>query len=496
MSNLGQLIDEFVSWLRTTPFTAYADAITYQPVDFDAYDGVYEQIGFPLPKSLAQFVAERGLLCIPCLPGEFRHGALGFVMEPPHRVFQNYLHMEAAVAQGVEQHSHWLVFATLAGDVEPAFAFDDRFRAQGEYEVGFYHQDEVYYADHGPNEHLPYAAPTIAAWLKGFLDDARRVLSESDETEMVAAIRNVSPVHDLSQRTAKVHPSDWQAAHAESLQWGRGASWAFRLALRRSGDMRAVENILKEIDQDLAGVGRRETIPGLTALKEGKTGAWPWDYPGPRDLLYRLPDRGEWSRRRFVQWALHHAGHTPTNELLQIAEANVDALCTGEDTREGRDVGKLAQLARHCESLSDLDRNYAWALIWASGPQDPDFMHEAILRIIQVAYIANDRRLAPLNLVTVYQKLAAIVRGQTDFEPRVLRKESPRSSGLEALSTDLADFTGPQRDLLERLKADWLPRLKQLSVDDRQSAIKLIRHKIKSKKLIGARDDLLAQIDI
>ncbi len=133
MSNLGQLVDDFVSWLRTTPYTEYANAIAYQPVDFDSYHGVYEQIGFPLPVALAQFVEERGLLCIPRLTGTFRHGYLGFVMEPPHRVFQNYLHMEAATVQGVEQHGHWLAFATLAGDLEPAFALDDRFRAQDEY---------------------------------------------------------------------------------------------------------------------------------------------------------------------------------------------------------------------------------------------------------------------------------------------------------------------------------------------------------------------------
>ncbi len=83
------------------------------------------------------------MLCIPRLTGNFRHGYLGFVMEPPHRVFQNYLHMEAATAQGVEQHGHWLVFATLAGDLEPAFALDDRFRSHDEYELGFYHQDAV-----------------------------------------------------------------------------------------------------------------------------------------------------------------------------------------------------------------------------------------------------------------------------------------------------------------------------------------------------------------
>ncbi len=362
-------------------------------------------------------------------------------------------------------------------------------------EVGFYHQDEVYHANHGPIDHLPDASPTFAGWLEGFLDDARRVFSDSDQAEMVAAIRETRSVRDLSQRAIKVHPTDWKAAHAESLKWGRGASWAFRSALRQSDDMRAVENILNEIDKDLAGVGGRETIPGLTALKEGKTGAWPWDYPGPRDLLHRLPDSGEWSRRRFVQWALGHANHTPTNEFLQTARANIDALCTGGEASDAGGIGRLAQLARHGESLSALDRNYAWALVWASGPQDPDFMHEAILRVIQVAHIANDRQPAPLSPINVYLKLAAVVRGQTGFEPKALRKEAPLSPVLEELSTYLAVFGGPQRDLLERLGSDWVARLKKLPADDRQSATKLIRRKVKSKKLVAARDDLLAQIE-
>ena len=34
---------------------------------------------------------------------------------------------------------------------------------------------------------------------------------------------------------------------------------------------------------------------------------WPWDYPGPRELLHRLPSGG-WNHRMILRWAVARAG--------------------------------------------------------------------------------------------------------------------------------------------------------------------------------------------
>ena len=437
MSRIGEELDALLTWLAASPFASYCDAIGHAEVDLADYEAVFALAGFPIPPALRELVRERGLLGLPRVAGPFDlpGGSFGLTLEPPEAVFANYVHHCAEQAAGIALGRHWLVFATIGGDLDGAWALDDRFAggaAARDYGVGWYHQDEVGEIE-PPDEALPggcvgfepFVLDLIARARAGFeraLGDRKAIAQSLDE---LSTPRFERPWHE--------DPDSWHALLDDDLDWNRGRRRDFRTALAHADDLDLVAWILSEIDRDLADGSTRPVVAGMRGLLEGEVG-WPWDYPGPRELVHRLPSEG-WTGRMIVRWAIEHAGPLPGHPRLVHALALLDELTGPTTTTTQADaLGvaiELGELARHDARLSPSERELAWALVWSIGRPTPSAIWEALLRVLQFAKLVHAPARPPLDAVIIHRKLAAIVRGKPDWQPKTLVDRPTRPLGLD-----------------------------------------------------------------
>ncbi len=65
---------------------------------------------------------------------------------------------------------------------------------------------------------------------------------------------------------------------------------------------------------------------------------------------------------------------------------------------------------------------------------------------------------------------------------------------LDEYSHFLSDPNAEQRDLLEQTRTVWMPRLRVMDPEDRSDAARRLVRRIKSKKLIPLRDELVTML--
>ncbi len=432
MSRIGEELDALLTWLAATPFASYCDAVGHAEVELADYTTVFALTGFPIPATLHEFVGERGLIGLPRIAGPFAipGGYFGLTLDPPESVFANYVHHCAEQAAGVALARHWQVFATVGGDIEGAWALDDRFAggsAAREYGVGWYHQDDVCEVERAADEPLPdgwvgvepFFLDLFARGRAGFeraLIDRRAGAALEQSLDELRTPGFDRPWHE--------DPQAWRGLLDDDLDWNRGRRRDFRTALAHADDLDLVAWILSEIDRDLRD-GHRPVVAGFGQLLAGGID-WPWDYPGPRELVHRLPI-GTWTSRTIVRWAIEHAGPLPQHPQLARALALLDPLAgpgrqfqqAAED--EALQVAiDLAELARRDARLSPAERSLTWALVWSLGRPTPAATWEALQRVLQFAKLVGAPGRAPLDAVVVHRKLAAIIRGKPDWQPKGL----------------------------------------------------------------------------
>ncbi len=513
MSRIAEALDALLTWLSTTSFAAYVESVGRSEVDLDEYETMFALAGFPLPTALRELVAERGLIGLPRIRGRFDlpGSEFGLTLEPPDRIFEHLVHLADARAAGVTQAGHWLVFATIGGDLEGAWALDDRFgdrsgasssEGSRDYGVGWYHQDEVCETPRGEGDPLPGGWIGVEAFFVDLFARARAGFERALEDRQGRSLIEQS-IDELVTTGFEHGRADdsWRSLLDDDLEWNRGRAHALRVALARADDLDLVLWILSEIDRDLGEEPRRPVVPGIRSLLDGEVG-WPWDYPGPRELLHRLPVGGAWGRRGIVRWALEHAGVASSDEQLERGKALLQGLIVEHEppvelALQARELAiSLAARARRDPGLSALERELAWALVWSLGRPTPAATWEALLRVLSAARQVHAPGRSSLDTIAVYRKLAAIVRGQPQWEPKALRPPPapPSEPRLAALLGLLEGFEGTQRELLEQLESEWLDDLQDLSIPDRARASHAIRRAINSSKLAARRKVLLAKL--
>lgn len=115
---------------------------------------------------------------------------------------------------------------------------------------------------------------------------------------------------------------------------------------------------------------------------------------------------------------------------------------------------------------------------------------ETLGMVFRAELFSDDGRLAGWRL------LDPIANGDDVFwSPPVVDSVENSTHILETLRAHLGRWPGSQRELLADLEVNWAERSRQLVPEDRTTAAKLVRAKIRSRKLEGARDVLLRALE-
>lgn len=464
--------------VRGGPLPAFADRFELNPVDVEPYADMMRLAGFGLSPSFAAALRV-GTVDLPLV----RELGLGVSLCGPEEIFDNYLHALAERSAEVSNGGAWLVFATEHGDLEPAYAFDRRFvDAAGEIEVGGYHQDDVCNDPIADDGHLPESAPSYRAWFLARL--AAYDLALASEEGRRAIARMLAREAPSAART----PDDWQTLwerNRDFASWPKRNWRPFVQILRETSDDEVAETIAARVDRELAGKGER-IVPGLSSDLEH--GRWSTGLPGPADLAMRLPEP---ERLALLRFALRHCEVTPDTDATRAAWAQLEARVSG-----GADAPATVRHACADEGWaffaadeSETPRHrFAQALAWALGPHTaPRVAHVLALAHGIRQSVAGDGK---LGLPRIWHRLRGIQRGEPVSEHLVA--PAPKlDETVDALNRWLDAFDGPQRSLLQAFERDWMPRLRPASPEQCALAAKLVRKRIKSKKLVAARDALL-----
>jgi hypothetical protein len=94
------------------------------------------------------------------------------------------------------------------------------------------------------------------------------------------------------------------------------------------------------------------------------------------------------------------------------------------------------------------------------------------------------------NIFRGVEPLVSVV----EMEPRQAAPAPSAGVVAEELSSWLTAFAGSQRQLLDALRATWIPRAKDVSPGARTEVVRLVRRALKSPKLVAERDALLDEL--
>ena len=498
-----ELIERHLTWLSTSPVPRLADLIgEATPVDIDAYEQTLRLCGFVLPPSLRELITDRGHFFYPdfYLPLErFARSNCGFQLCDEASLFDNYIHALTEASAGVAQGGAFLVFATVRHDLEPAIAFDRRFRRDDEYHVGTYHQDIVCTDPLGDDEPLWDGERTFTAWFERFFTDVQKAIEEADHGELSKAIDQRLALRERSSATSRPPTSwrqRWEAIGRGEHSWGNYGWASWREVLQQTDDLTIVEKIAAEVQADLDERPGRGIVPGLSSGRA--RGSWAYGLPGPFDLAARLPERGHWGRYDLCRWALSHAEVALTTEATNNAWSVLEALAGEQDvSSEERRAALLAcadegwQKWRPDETTRE--HRFARALAWAiSSVEIPRVRH-----VFAEAHALRSEKEDDLALSAekLWRRLLEVVlKGAESVSDELYVKRQTESADAKALEAWLSAIEGSQREILQRFEQDWLGRLQGAPADARAEAVRMLRKKIKSKKLVAARDALINQL--
>ncbi len=478
MKNPCVIIDEFLYWLKSTPYSNFSNCIRFFPVELCEYEDFFTQVGFNLPDDFKHLLKDRGRLMIADisgLTGDFAARGIGFEVMRPQDLFAGHLHLQDAVESGVKQAAEWLLFATSRGDFDGAFVFDRRFGSSSN-EVGFYHQDQVCTNKITKNQHLPECAPDLTSWLEIHLKKIRVTLEKEDPVVVDNLLKKSLRSLDSEERLG------WQY-YLERIDSGNG-SW-------RDGPGPAWRTIIRETD-DLSVV--RRVINEYRLVEKKKANSPPYTYPSPLDLIYRLKKEGPWGRRDLVRWALSKSDYVIDNVDLKSALRYLEEISTNEKSIDN-DVGRahikrcLALLKDGGKSVKEFkQRSFARALLWALGQP----LAEQIYKSLNEAMLVCEK----LNNDVIWEKLELIVFGKPDEEPYVLRDKPNIVLSLlyQEFEKWLTSCDLPQRKIIDEIQSKWIQRLKTTNDQEKESIRKLIRKTVNSKKVSEERERVIEDI--
>lgn len=489
----------YLEWLADSSFSALVPHVRTAPVDVLEYEEVLRCSGFVLPPSLRALLLAHGLVGHPVLWGDFPgwgRSTCGLSMEDPDALFDNHLHQLAEADAEVPAGGSWLVFATMRGDLDGAYALDRRFREGHELSVGTYHQDDVC---HESREGVPLwdAQPSFGAWLESFFAAVRTGLARTAPDELARQIDELGEPMLPPSRPSKTSSwqETWAALEREGHPWRHGTWPRYRTVLREADDLTVVERIASWVRADLDGKKGRAVVPGLS--QDQRSGHWTTGLPGPVDLLARLPEHGRWGRREVMRWALSRCGVAPEGSVAD-AIAMLEALATpGEVDDDARRT-----LALRCADLgwSTFDPRteppagkLARASGWALGRAKPR-------RIAHVLSLAHRIRKGSTNGMELSARrlwdllLRVVLQGPQGVDAPPMRTTVEPAAEMLELQQWLAAHEGTQRERLAALEREWLERLQAMPEALGADAARLIRRAIKSKKLVVDRDAFLATV--
>ncbi len=493
---MEELIASHRAWLAASSVPRLASQIRTVPVDVADYEQTLRACGFPFPPSLRDLLTTQGLLQYPALRGDFggwARSSCGLEMEDPDGLFDNHLHHLAEADAGVAQGGSWLVFATMRGDLDGAYALDRRFRRGDEVGVGTYHQDEVCHQPRAADEPLWDAAPDFESWLDSFLTAAREGIERSDRAALVEQLEQRDGLPPASP--PPTWSEIWARLEREGHRWEPSRWGSYRRVMRQTDDPSVLEFIEAEVRADLSGKKGRATVPGLH--QDMRSGYWTTGMPGPFELIARRPEHGRWGWRHLMHWALSRCGVQPAGEGLDALRVLADQQTPGRASEPERQrlASQCADRGWSTYSATDepLEGTLARAMAWALGRATP----ARVAHVLRTAHALRRRTAGDMELSArrLWGLLSKIEHEGAEAVPEPTSASKPTGEALE-LARWLERTGGTQRERLASLKTQWLERLEAAPLDVRTSAARLIRKAIKSKKLVAERDALLGALEV
>lgn len=329
------------------PSCAWAQkALMFHAVDIAEYELVFAQAGVALPDQLRDALVEDGAFELAPLPGNRHVAAIpilahGQRLLSPHQLIETHLN---DLRFGHEElGALWVFVAPPVPEGRTKFALDLRF---GTTIVPIDTQTILSHFNQNPGMPLPGHAPDFDCWLVGFVE------------QIVAAVE--SWPGDLVARPRSSDAVDVTGAikRARNVGWRTLGHGVWRPVLRVC-DRATAFAIIDTVDDP------------LTAR------SWNREAPHPIDLLYRLPVRGPYSRRRAFFEVI--AEITPEHGALAAAydwlheHAEDDAPAPHMLFRDPTEIGWA-----HRKASRDRDMRWARGLLWAMGHPWPEALYEAI----------------------------------------------------------------------------------------------------------------------
>ncbi|AKF84624.1 hypothetical protein MFUL124B02_01845 [Myxococcus fulvus 124B02] len=438
--------------------------------ELERYEAAFWRRGFELPGDLRALLEARGIVWVAPIEPSAGEPTPGLrLLNDVRRLDDHDRHLELAELNGVSAARHWLLFTSERGDLEPAWAFDHRFGAQG---VGSYHQDLVCTDPVGEDEPLPQASPHLESWLAAKLDDIEtrrrglRLESRPQEPPGESFAQQQATVLAMAEAKHQRGVLSWKTLDAD---WRRLASG--------TRDEAVLRQILEGVRRD-----RQQGRPGLHFDAMARGASWPWDYPGPAQLAARLDES---SRRKVMAWALEQAGGT------QLTAA-IETLRSGQPG--SRELQREVSAAGWVERAIDLSTPAGRARVLARAAAlalSADLSESNVERVLTLC--ANASEPGTWSLLDAWDHLEDVLTGRT--QPGVERAAPPPESELvRELRAYVQAHPGPQRALADDLTSRWGPRLATAAPSDREPLTRVLKSALKSPKLADTLGVLLARL--
>ena len=345
------------------------DALRFEPVDIAAYELVFTQAGFVMPRSLGALLRERGAFELRSIDGdeareavhELRAGdardilSAGLHLLSPDELATTLQVQRLAASAEVTLGSFWVFAAPHHYLHTEAHAFDVRFCVDGEYACVPFHEDDigelVDIADGGP---IRGASPSFEAWAHGLTEQLVRAVSALDGLELRASTSVRTPL-DLSSYVAECNAGKPWSAWVEGI---------WRPALQREH-----RDVARRIVEE---VGTLVTKPAEPEYR----------LPGALDLLQRLPREGAYSRRMGMleMWQRRRPDDLPT--LAPAMTYLVDHVHEAAPAPKALLDDLVAVAWRHRGPPVEADVSWARALLLALGTPEPARLRDATTLVL------------------------------------------------------------------------------------------------------------------
>ena len=325
------------------PTCAWAQSgLTFHDVDIADYELVFAQAGVALPDQLRTTLVEDGAFELAPAPGRANLRAIpllayGQRMLSPHELVESQLDDRRFGHE--ELGSLWVFAAPPVPEGRMQFAFDLRF---GEAIVPVDTQTIVAVFNRAD---IPGQQRDFDSWLHGFVE------------QIVAAV-SAWPGELVAGQPSRAVDIPGAILRAGNVGWNALGPRMWRPALRIC-DRETASAIIDQVQDPLTGR------------------SWRPEAPHPIDLLYRLPTRGPFSRRRaffdvIAEIRPEHGALAAAYDWLH-EHAEDDAPAPRALFLDPTEIGWA-----HRKATRDRDMRWARGLLWVMGHPWPEPLFEAI----------------------------------------------------------------------------------------------------------------------